>query len=447
MDLGRRSDLAGAVPVCKIASLRTKRDIHKAGTIFRQQFLCAFLRRKYPEKIHFLVADLDDVRLMQTPFDLLFGGSFSLGIQYRGSGGQCVVQCVQMRICKEVVQCNQLCLRGALSGTVSQNALTDHYVRIGRDGVYAGVGHGQIGAFGFDAVVELGSTHGAGTHTGIASKDNLADLTDIYGSRFRNLALSLCLHLLHFVLGIGQALGMAGGCFQDDRGQDKGDCTSDDNAQQDGEDGIPGSHCHVGNEGTGRSRAGQVCTCHGVEQDGAEVAYDGGDNDHGIHQDVGKVDLVDAAQQVDDDSTGSGLAGGVVLTEEAVGQQDAKAGAGVGIQHIHDGATGLSSLTCTDGAEDAVVDGVVQEQHLGRLNKDGHQRQQAVRHKEVHTGGQHGEDGGHERADDVVAKDGQQHTQNADGEVVDQHLETGIAPDFNGDKQYCCHRGMVTAVG
>ena len=81
--------------------------------------------------------------------------------------------------------------------------------------------------------------------------------------------------------------------------------------------------------------------------------------------------------------------------------------------------------TCTDGAEDAVVDGVVQEQHLGRLNKDGHQRQQAVRHKEVHTGGQHGEDGGHERADDVVAKDGQQHTQNADGEVVDQHLETG----------------------
>lgn len=98
MDLGRRSDLAGAVPVCKIASLRTKRDIHKAGTIFRQQFLCAFLRRKSPEKIHFLVADLDDIRLMQTPFDLLFGGSFSLGIQYRGSGGQCVVQCVQMRI-------------------------------------------------------------------------------------------------------------------------------------------------------------------------------------------------------------------------------------------------------------------------------------------------------------------------------------------------------------
>ena len=119
------------------------------------------------------------------------------------------------------------------------------------------------------------------------------------------------------------------------------------------------------------------------------------------------------------------LAGSVVLAEEAVGQQDTKTGTGVGFQHIHDGAAGLSGLACTDGAEDAVVDGVVQEQYLGRLNKDGHQRQQAVRHKEVHTGGQHGEDGSHERADDVVAEDGQQHTQNADGEVVDQHLETG----------------------
>ena len=134
---------------------------------------------------------------------------------------------------------------------------------------------------------------------------------------------------------------------------------------------------------------------------------------------------MDAAQQVDDHSTGSGLAGGVVLAEEAVGQQDTKTRAGVGFQHVHDGAAGLSGLTCTDGAEDTVVDGIVQEQHLGGLNKDGHQRQQAVCYQEVHTGGQHGEDGGHERADNVVAEDGQQHTQNADGEVVDQHLETG----------------------
>ena len=41
-------------------------------------------------------------------------------------------------------------------------------------------------------------------------------------------------------------------------------------------------------------------------------------DDHGIHQDVGEVDLVDAAQQVDDHSTGSGLAGGVVLAERCV---------------------------------------------------------------------------------------------------------------------------------
>ena len=51
-----------------------------------------------------------------------------------------------------------------------------------------------------------------------------------------------------------------------------------------------------------------------------------------------------------------------------------------------------STVNCTDGAEDAVVDGVVQEQYLGRLNKDGHQRQQAVcATGKSYTGGQYSE--------------------------------------------------------
>ena len=45
--------------------------------------------------------------IAQVGYDFLIGGSFGLGIQCRGSGGQCVIQCVQMRICKEVIQCNK----------------------------------------------------------------------------------------------------------------------------------------------------------------------------------------------------------------------------------------------------------------------------------------------------------------------------------------------------
>ena len=330
-----------------------------------------------------------------------------------------------MRVRKEVVQRDELRLRCALGGAVGQNTLTDNDIGIGGDGVHAGIGHGQVGALGLDAVVKLGGTHGAGTHAGIAGKDDLTDLAHVHGSRLRDFALGLCLHLVHLILGIGQALGVAGGGFQDDGGKDEGDTGGDDDTQQNGQDGITGSHGHISDDGTGGSGAGQTGTGHGVEQDRAEVAHDGSEDDNGVHQDIREVDLMDAAQQVDDDRTGCRLTGGIILAKEAVGQQNAQTGAGIGFQHIHDGAAGLGGLTCADGTEDAVVDGVVQEQHLGRLHEDGDQRQQAVGNEEVNTGGQHGKDGGHERADDIVAEDGQKQAQNADGEVVDEHLKTG----------------------
>ena len=134
---------------------------------------------------------------------------------------------------------------------------------------------------------------------------------------------------------------------------------------------------------------------------------------------------MDAAQQVDDDRAGGGLAGLLVLAAEPVGQQDAQAGAGVRLQHIHDGAAGLGGLPRADGAEDAVVDGVVEEEHLGRLDEDGHQGQQPVGDEDVHPGGQDGEDDRHQRADDVVPQHRQHQAQDAGREVVDQHLEAG----------------------
>ena len=70
-----------------------------------------------------------------------------------------------------------------------------------------------------------------------------------------------------------------------------------------------------------------------------------------------------------------------------------------------------------------MVDGVVQEQHLGRLHQDGGQGQQAVVHQSLHAGtqgiGQEGAGG----ADQEHADNGQGAAQNAHGEVVDQHLE------------------------
>lgn len=83
------------------------------------------------------------------------------------------------------------------------------------------------------------------------------------------------------------------------------------------------------------------------------------------------------------------------------------------------------SLADANWVENTVVDGVIEEQHLCRFNKDGNQRQQAVADQKINACGKYGENGGHKRADNVVAEDRQQHAEDADGEIVDQHFKTG----------------------
>jgi len=85
---------------------------------------------------------------------------------------------------------------------------------------------------------------------------------------------------------------------------------------------------------------------------------------------------MNAAEEVDDDSAGSGLLGRLVLAEEAVGQKDAEARTGVGLEHVHNGlASGLGLLGC-DGNEYAVADCVVEEQYLSGLDEDSKSGQQ-----------------------------------------------------------------------
>ena len=55
---------------------------------------------------------------------------------------------------------------------------------------------------------------------------------------------------------------------------------------------------------------------------------------------IGEVDLVDAAHELDDGG-GAGGGAGLTLAEHAVGQQEAQAGAGVGLDHEQDGLAGL----------------------------------------------------------------------------------------------------------
>ena len=78
--------------------------------------------------------------------------------------------------------------------------------------------------------------------------------------------------------------------------------------------------------------------------------------------------------------------------------------------------------------EHAVVDRVVEEEDLGGLDDDRHQRQQAVGDEEVHAFACGVREGLHDRPDREQSEDGHDHAEDAGAEVVDQHLEAGAGP-------------------
>ena len=132
---------------------------------------------------------------------------------------------------------------------------------------------------------------------------------------------------------------------------------------------------------------------------------------------------MDTAEEVDDDGARSRVLGHLILGEHPVSQQDAEARARVGLQHVHDGLACGLNINRTERGEYAVVDCVVEEQHLCRLDEDGNQRQEAVVDQEVDACGQDCQNRSHQRSNCIVTDDRHDHTQNADREVVDQHLE------------------------
>ena len=80
----------------------------------------------------------------------------------------------------------------------------------------------------------------------------------------------------------------------------------------------------------------------------------------------------------------------------------------------------------------AVVDRVVEEQHLGRLDDDRREREQAVVDQRLDPVAESVGDPADDRLDHRVAEDGHDAAEDADAEVVDQHLEAGL--DLAGDQ-------------
>ena len=363
-----------------------------------------------------------DARLGRS-FDLLYE-LIQVGLTDAGSSGcrdERVVEVVEVGVGEEVVDDHELSVRGALLGAGSQVSLHDDDAGIGRNFVDGGMLDDEVGTVELDAVAEAGGAHGGGAHARVAGEDDLVAKASLsVGGGVTSL------HAGDGCLSTGEVGDVRGA--DDRRSDEEGHGSTGKHAEQDHDGLALRRHSEERDDGAGGGGADKAKAEDGEQQDGDDVAHDRSNDDLGVHEHVGEVDLMDAAQEVDDDGAGGRLLGRLVLAEEAVGQKDAEAGAGVGLEHVHDGLASGLGLLGGDGHEDAVADGVVEEQDLSRFDEDGKQRQQVSVDEKLDARLQNDQDSSHEGTNAVVACDHQEHAQDTEREVVNEHLEAGGLP-------------------
>ena len=134
---------------------------------------------------------------------------------------------------------------------------------------------------------------------------------------------------------------------------------------------------------------------------------------------------MNAAEELDDDRAGSRSLGRAD-TEEGKRQEESETGSGVCLDEEQNRLAGLGCLLDPQRREDTVVDGVVQEQHLRRFDDDRHERQQVHRDEPTDRATKDCADAEHDGAEHEEPDDREDHSEDAGGEVVDQHLEAGL---------------------
>ena len=196
----------------------------------------------------------------------------------------------------------------------------------------------------------------------------------------------------------------------------------DHDAQQDDERLAFGGHRQHREDASGRRRSHQPRIGEREKQQSRGAARDCGNDQYRTGEYVGKIDFVDAAEKLDNHGSRSRLAR-ISPAEKPVCEQYAQSGTGVGFEQEHDRLPRFAGLFDADRREDSVIDGVVEKQHLGRLHEKRHKRQQSVAYDQLGTAAYEHRQAGDHAADNIVAQNGQQHAENADREVADEHFE------------------------
>ena len=112
------------------------------------------------------------------------------------------------------------------------------------------------------------------------------------------------------------------------------------------------------------------------------------------------------------------------LAEHPVGKQNTKAGPGVRLEQEEHGLAVFLCLLNTERAEHAMIQCIVEEEHLCGLNDDGCQRQKSCRDNRLHAAAQDVVCAADHWADYSKGDHCEDTAEDAEREVVDEHLES-----------------------
>ncbi|MNZ81537.1 hypothetical protein D3C78_1002080 [compost metagenome] len=272
--------------------------------------------------------------------------------------------------------------------------MRDDQVNVPRQAVNGAVGHGDVGQTRIlDFFAQHTGTHGAGTHTRIASHDDFTHMTqvvrDIASRQRRCNAFGFGLHIMHATgrcFDIVFFFHFAG--FQQDGRHYEGDCHCSTNRCDVSEVSTFWRHRQYCQDRTRRRWRNQTATQHAQREHTRHTAEDNGQDQTWVHQHVWEVNFVDTTQEVDDCRAACRLFR-AAATKEHIRQQNTHTRTWVCFNQEEDGLAEFMRLLNTQRREDTVVNCVVEEQDFRRFNKDGRQRQHVVNDHEVNASSQH----------------------------------------------------------
>jgi hypothetical protein len=177
----------------------------------------------------------------------------------------------------------------------------------------------------------------------------------------------LGLHCLLCLCEGARRIATCAGSRNDGQGNQKGRQSTNENAGQNGNQSPFGCHGDIGKDASRRRRGHQPRVRQNKSCRRGHPPGNHGEDGEGIHQDVGEVDFVNAAQKVNNDGSGRGLLD-FPLTAQPVRREQAESGARIALQQKEDGFAGLLRFGYSQRRQDTVVDGVVDEQDFSRFD-------------------------------------------------------------------------------